>query len=130
MAQRFPRFLVVGAVGFLVDAAAFVALRAVTPDIVARIGALLVAITATWWFNRRWTFASRDPAFVSEWARYALGSVAGASVNAVVSLGVLWLAPAAGAIAAVAVGSLLGAAVNYLAASRFAFATVRPNSSL
>ncbi len=56
---RFGAFAVVGAVGFLVDAGVLTALvngLGANPY-AARAVSFPAAVTATWWLNRRWTFA-------------------------------------------------------------------------
>jgi putative flippase GtrA len=127
--RELARFLLVGGVGFLVDASAFLALGALLPLVPARLSALAVAITATWWLNRRFTFASMAPNRWAEWARYAAGSALGASVNAAVSLGLLWQVPRVGPVLAVACGALAGLAVNFLAAKHIAFRIGRAHPS-
>lgn len=128
IAREFARFLLVGTIGFVVDASAFLALHALLPLIPARVSALLIAITATWWLNRRFTFASTTPRRWAEWARYAAGSALGASVNATVSLGLLWQIPRSEPVLAVAIGSVAGLAVNFLVAKHVAFRSGRAPS--
>ena len=121
-----------GAIGFAVDLAAFLAARALLPDALARLIALLIAVTATWWLNRRVTFRSADPNLAGEWLRYAATSAVGAGTNACISLVLLWNYPRIFTVVALAAGSIGALLVNFCLARTFAYRTgssVPPRSS-
>lgn len=83
--QTFLKFLVAGCLGFVIDAIVFFALVgwAGAPWWLARIAAFLVAVCATWYVNRRFTFGSRALARPQA-LRYLLVQSAGCGVNYVV----------------------------------------------
>ncbi|SFN61423.1 GtrA family protein [Dokdonella immobilis] len=116
-------FCVGGFIGFLVDAglvqflvSAFDANR-----YASRLLSFLAAATATWLFNRRFTFRGvRHYGRFGEWSRYVLAMCGGFAVNfsiyswLVYHYALVHRLPALG----VAIGSLGGFAVNF-SASRF-----------
>jgi putative flippase GtrA len=118
--RQFVLFCVGGILGFIVDAGV---LQLLVTGIAwdrfsARIISFLCAATATWLFNRNYTFAGqRRHSRLGEWARYILAMSGGFACNfAAYSALVLyfnidkqWL------ILAVAAGSVAGLGVNYLA---------------
>ena len=68
---RFLRFLIVGGVGFLIDAGLVYGLsRLGMSPIFARIPAISMAILVTWVLNRKLTFAVENPASAGELTRY------------------------------------------------------------
>lgn len=84
--------LLVGAGGFLVDAAVLMFALSVLPLglIGARVVSFLAAVTFTWQLNRRFTFRSVQPRHSDRYLRYLLVSLGGFAVNfAVYSLGVV-----------------------------------------
>jgi putative flippase GtrA len=81
--RRFIFFCAAGAIGFAVDGGLMVAISTwigLTP-MQARPFSFAVAVTVTWWLNRRYTFSARTPPGVGEWAKYAATNVVGALVN-------------------------------------------------
>lgn len=115
MAREFPRFLVVGTIGFVVDASVLHLLVAYTPlDLYAgRVVSYLIAATMTWVLNRNFTFRAQSSSPIGaprQWARYIGINAIGGVINWIVySLGVtyfdvmrefLFLAVAAGSIVA------------------------------
>jgi len=129
--RRLGYFLVVGAIGFAVDAGLTVALTIVAgwSPYIARLPAAAIAIVVTWALNRMFTFASSDPHRVAELTRYGAVSGVSAALNyaafcifllAAGSFGVD--VRAAGAVLAGTIaGSLLAAANTYCLSSLFAF---------
>ena len=83
-AARLLRFGLVGASGFAVDIACYLALQWVGLDHrVARFVSFFPAASWNWLLNRRVTFRERAPdARARQWARFVTSSVAGAGVNA------------------------------------------------
>jgi putative flippase GtrA len=124
--QRIVRYLMVGAVGFVVDAgllALQVHLFGVNPY-VARGPSFLVAATVTWLLNRVHTFKGLERYSTgNEYRRYIMIQMAGALIN----LGVYVMAIASFAICArypelgVAMGAVVGPVANYILARLFVF---------
>ena len=84
VAARLMRFGLVGASGFAVDVACYLALQGLGLDHrVARLVSFFPAASWNWLLNRRVTFGERAPdARARQWARFVTSSVAGAGVNA------------------------------------------------
>ena len=124
--HRIVRYLVVGSVGFLVDAG-LLALQfhmlGIGPFI-ARGPSFLSAVTVTWWLNREYTFGGLgEYSMVREYRRYFLiqmfGALTNLAVYAVAIASVAWLAKYP--VAAVALGSVFGLIVNYGLARHYVF---------
>ena len=83
-AARLLRFGLVGASGFAVDVAFYLALQWIGLDHrVARFVSFFPAASWNWLLNRRVTFSERAPdARARQWARFVTASVAGLGVNA------------------------------------------------
>jgi putative flippase GtrA len=119
------RFAVVGVIGYGVDVAAlYVARDALGLGLyLGRVFSFLVAATATWYLNARFTFRV-ERLGIGQWARFLAANSAGALVN----YGVYAMLIAAGGPArehpaiAVGCGSLAGLAINFLSSRRFVFA--------
>lgn len=92
--RRLPQFVVVGGIGFVVDAAILLALTNMLAwqPVPARVASFLGAVSVTWLMNRYFTFADRRAlqarASAGEYARYLLTQSLGAAIN----LLVFWLA--------------------------------------
>jgi putative flippase GtrA len=119
-------FGVGGFIGFLVDAGVVQLLvsKLNTDPYVGRLFSFLCAATATWLFNRRFTFRQHgDYGLFGEWSRYVVAMSAGFAINYVAyALAVhysefvrTW--PSVG----VAIGSMPGAAANFLGARQWVF---------
>jgi putative flippase GtrA len=123
-ALQILRFLVVGAVGFLVDAAALLLLVhgvRVSP-IWARIPSLLIAITTTWWLHRHFTFAwaRLNAASSREWLRFVFANAVGNGIN----LCIYWTLIASfgwSILAALTLASVVAAGINYGVSARWVF---------
>lgn len=91
MQRQARNFALIGAVGFLVDGGILTALHGAAgfKAANARLVSFPVAVTVTWYLNRRRTFHQHnDPNTTREWVRY----VAVSSVGAVLNLSIfLWL---------------------------------------
>lgn len=123
-------FGVGGFIGFLVDAGVvqlLVSKFSVDPY-VGRLFSFLCAATATWLFNRHFTFHRRnDYGLFGEWSRYVVAMSAGFAINYVAyALAVhysefvrAW--PSVG----VAIGSVPGSAANFLGARQWVFSGAR-----
>jgi len=123
--NQFLRFCVVGVVGFVIDAGILQSLvSGIGANLyLARIISFLVAASATWLMNRRYTFEVEHVATHSEWVRYITIMVLGALVNYgafAISIAVWDLArvqPWLG----VAVGSIAGLGVNFMSSRLLLF---------
>jgi putative flippase GtrA len=116
--NQFLRFCVVGAVGFAIDAGILQSLVSgigANPYL-ARIISFLVAASATWLMNRRYTFEVEHAATHSEWVRYVTLMVLGAVVNYgafAISI-TAWDLARAQPWLGVAVGSVAGLGINFM----------------
>ena len=124
--HRLPRFGVVGGIGFLVDATVLFGLFEIAGwnAYAARVASFGVAVTVTWYLNRRFTFSDRaSPEKRKEWSRYVLVSMIGNGVNFVIYL--LCISTIAFfaryPLLALAIASGIAMFVNYFASDRFAF---------
>lgn len=120
--KRFIRFLLVGAVGFLVDAGVLLGLLALSlGPLPARMVAIALALTVTWLMNRSMTFSPSGRSLVAEGGRYGGVGLATSLVNfAVYSLLILalpWLPP----ILALAAGSATATLLSYFGYSKLVF---------
>lgn len=130
--RRFALFCVGGGLAFLVDAGVLHLLMAQAGlgPYLARLCSFMSAVTATWLFNRSFTFASGRAGGTSlphEWARYVVSQLGGFGVNYAVYAAMVWSSalvrqwPVLG----VAAGSVAGLVVNYLLAQRYVFGEKR-----
>jgi putative flippase GtrA len=120
-------FGVGGFIGFVVDAG-IVQLLVSKFDVdpyVGRLFSFVCAATATWLFNRRFTFREHgDHTLFGEWSRYLVAMSAGFALNYTTYALVVYFShfvqawPAIG----VAAGSLPGSAVNFIGARQWVFA--------
>lgn len=118
------RFLLVGAVGFVVDAATLLLFTrglGLSP-FWTRIPSLLVAITVTWWLHRHFTFAWARAVKPSarEWLRFALANGVGNGANLLLYWALIgWLGWRI--LVALATASVVAAGVNYGMTARWVF---------
>jgi putative flippase GtrA len=129
-APQWLRFLLVGAVGFVVDGAILLLLvhGGGFARTWSRIPSFVVAVTATWWLHRRYTFghAGRVPPSVREWMRFAFANALGNGLNlALYWMLIVWRDWSI--VAALAVASAIAAAINYKVSAAWVFA--RPATS-
>lgn len=124
--RQFLVFCAIGTLGFLVDVAVLYAIAPLVGWMAGRVGSFLAAATATWWFNRRFTFvegAARAGApAATQYLRYLVSMLGGAAVNYAAYAATLMLvahphAPALG----VAIGSIAGLGINFLSARFLVF---------
>ena len=84
-ATQLVRFLVVGGVGFVVDAVALLVMVhwAGLSPVWSRIPSLMIALTVTWLLHRSFTFRSsrRRPASAAEWLRFVVANGIGNALN-------------------------------------------------
>lgn len=126
-AAQFVQFAGVGAIGFAVDAAIFIALTsgyAGWHPYAARAVSATCSITTTWVLNRRVTFrAQKSPDARSEYARYVLAQVFGLVLNLGVFAAGVALVPLLRGVPLLALllGASVALAVNFLTAKHLAF---------
>lgn len=125
--RTFLRFCVVGVVGFLVDTVVLYAAAPLAGWYAARMLSFLVAATATWWLNRKYTFAStaatRDRSMRHQYLSYLHAMLLGGAVNYLVYAAViLWVKVPAAPMVGVALGSCAGLFFNFVSARYFIFA--------
>jgi len=85
--RRILRFFLVGSIGFLVDSSAFTALlRWLDEPHAARFASFLVAVGATFFLNRRYTFVTARHGRLST---YVLVQAAGMAINMAVFAAVI-----------------------------------------
>lgn len=125
--RRLPGFVLVGTIGFLVDAGILTAL--VTGFGAGHYGARAIsftaAVTATWYMNRRWVFERIAAHKRSrEYTSYVVVQVIGAVINLSVYVAVIELIPilARTPVIPLAIGAAVALLFNFGASSRFVFA--------
>ena len=119
--RPFLVFLVVGTIGFAIDAGGCAALiGAGLPPLAARLPSMIAAIAATFLLNRSFTFRSRG-SLAHEAARYLGVYAAGASLNYGVFALALALEPGLPPILALALGTGVALGWNFLASRGLVF---------
>ena len=123
-ARQFGAFLVVGGVGFAVDAGILTLLVNVAGwhHYPARLLSFSVAVTLTWSLNRIYVFSKTADA-PSEYARYVVIQCVGAAINLGTFVGIIEWRPSLASVPVVplAVGAVLSMLFNFFASRRFAF---------
>jgi putative flippase GtrA len=120
LGSQFLRFVVVGCLGFIVDAGVVLVLsEAGAPPILARIPALAAAIFTTWALNRTLTFRIKAPKSREEAIRYIAVALSSAVLNFLLYT-VLVLVDVR-PVTAVAVSTITLLFYNFLGYRRFAF---------
>jgi putative flippase GtrA len=128
---RFAKFLVVGGVGFVIDAGVLtLALRELTSSVyAARALSFGSAVLATWLLNRLFVFdPDRRTSLVAEYSRYLVMQIAGALSNLGVFVALIEMMPRLSAtpVVPLAIGAVLGALVNYAGSVLWVFDARRP----
>ena len=132
-AKQLLSFSVVGAFGFLVDAGTlYLAMGLLGTGLYAgRLVSYLVAATATWALNRRYTFRDqRSPNRIAEWGRFLAANAVGGLVNygTYALLVTVYPIVAAHPVLGVAAGSIAGLTVNFLLSRHAVFKGRQPDS--
>lgn len=128
---RLPRYLLVGHVGFQIDALVTLLLtqEGGVDARVSRIPAFLIASVATYALNRYWTFgvSRAQGKFFRGWVAYLVATSVGALCNYMAYAAVVtWHGDGFwDQLAALVAGSFAGLAVSYFANSRFVFASAK-----
>lgn len=122
---QFFRFLLVGGVGFIVDAGIVLSLMARGIDpIFARLASMALAALATWRLNRSMTFPSSGTSQSSEGLRYLAIVLCAAGVNYAVFMGLVTFLPVISPVLSVAIATGTSMWVSYFG---FAFIAFRNN---
>lgn len=123
---QFRRFAIVGMLGFVVDGGLLYLLLQLQFDFyLARGITFPLALSVTWYLNRRWTFAiSADQGKIRDYKRYALIQFAGAAANyGIYALILVFVKHTPGnALFALAIGALAGLILNFAGSRWWAFA--------
>ncbi len=126
VAHQAGRFIIVGAIGFVVDGGILTLLHSLYDFSLlhARLMSFAAAVTVTWYLNRHHTFgADKDERAFQEWGRYAVVN----SIGALLNLGIfLWLVYqfrilADWPILPLAMASAVALVVNFFASRHLAF---------
>ncbi len=123
--RRFSSFVVVGAIGFVVDGGILSLLIHVFAwsHVSARAISFAVAVTVTWYCNRRWVFSPTSDR-AREYGAYLGVQAVGALINLGTYLALIALFPPLARMPLVpfAAGSALALLFNYSGASKWVFA--------
>jgi putative flippase GtrA len=129
MNKQLSRFVIVGAVGFVVDASVlYMALHFGAGYYAGRVLSFLAAVWTTWQLNRRFTFApKKDSSVWREGGRYLLAMCGGGVVNYAAYCAVIAALPKHTLLPLVAVGagSVAGLAFNFLVARHWVYKPLR-----
>lgn len=122
----FPKFVIVGTAGFVVDSLALLfAIHVLGLDkYIGRLFSFMVAVTFTWLGHRSFTFADRkqDHLF-KEWLTFFVANSTGGIINYITYSLLITFVPLVNQhpVLGVAAGALVAMLFNYAASSRFVF---------
>jgi putative flippase GtrA len=129
LVPKLRRFIVVGGLGFAIDGGLLMLLLASGVDVLpARLFSFLCAVSATWLFNRTWTFkAGASRAGHAEYMRYFATQAIGAGINLCVFFVFLALHPALRQtpILPFIAGAAAALFFNFFAANKYVFTSGR-----
>ena len=133
--RRLPGFVLVGAIGFLIDAAILTALMKGLGfgPYGARAVSFTIAVTATWYMNRRWVFERNAVRMTSrEYTSYIAVQVIGALINLSVFAAVIEFVPdlVEMPVIPLAVGAAVALVFNFGASSRFVFSQAKSQKNV
>ena len=123
-AKEFTLFAFVGVLGFIANVASMLVLAQLTNLYVTGFLAWVIAATATWYFNRLWTFAKSDYAPVwRQWLQFLAANSLGLALYYTTYALMIYFSAwcAAYPIVAVAGGSIAGLFINYSISRKFVF---------
>jgi putative flippase GtrA len=129
VAAEIPRFVVIGGIGFIVDAGVLTALAsgAGLDLYVSRLLSFTAATAVTWALNRGFTFASTNPRRGQEYLRYVTVQIVGALINLGVFVLLIqrcaWMADVPAL--PLAAGSIVAMVFNFVGARYLVFAERR-----
>lgn len=121
--KKLVRFGIVGSIGFVIDAALLWLLLQTTPlgPFVARAIAIVVALVATWYLNRSFTFGASRRSLAVEGFRYGSVGITSAVVNYLIYTLLLLSLPILQPLAALVIASIAAMAFSFFGYSRFVF---------
>jgi putative flippase GtrA len=121
--KKLFRFLIVGGVGFVVDAGILLLLLRFTPigPFGARAVAIPSALLATWFLNRNFTFGHSERSLAVEGFRYGSVGFTSALLNYALYSSLLVSAPTLRPIIALILASAAATAFSFFGYSRFVF---------
>ena len=117
--NKFVRFSIVGAGGFIVDSAIYALMSLLLGALVSRVISFVAAVFFTYTFNRSFTFESSNTVSIKEFFIYFSNMIFGGIVN----ISVFWLLVnentfvAQYPIIGIGFGSVAGLAVNFLSST-------------
>jgi putative flippase GtrA len=134
MTKQIFRFGMIGGLGFLVDAGVLSLLiqKAGWDLYSSRALSFSLAVTATWYLNRQYTFiAGSAKGKAKEYGRYVSGQIVGGLINLAVYAGVLSIQPALAVypVIPLAFGSAVALMFNFLYSKFIAFKSPVDNGS-
>lgn len=124
--RKIGNFATIGGIGFIVDGGILTLLNSVFEFdlLLSRLVSFSVAVTITWFLNRRKTFADRkDRRPAREWGRYAIVN----SIGALLNMGIFfWLVHGYSSLAAMplvplAIAASIAFVFNFFASKHVAF---------
>ena len=121
--KKLVRFGIVGTAGFVIDAAVLWMLLETTPlgPFLARAIAIAVALAATWYLNRSFTFGASRRSLAVEGFRYGSVGITSAVVNYLIYTLLLLSLPILQPLAALVIASIAAMAFSFFGYSRFVF---------
>jgi len=124
--RKLPGFIVVGAIGFLIDAGILTLLMTGfgLDHYSARAISFTVAVTFTWYMNRRWVFEKSAVSMSGrEYSSYLVVQAIGAVINLSVFVVIIERVPSLTnmPVLPLAVGAVAALLFNFSASSRFVF---------
>ena len=130
--RQFLRYAFVGGSGFVVDASVltFLVIGLGYGHYVSRIASFSLAVTATWWINRRWVFETGAPS-KREYSGYFAVQLLGAVINLGIYVLTIELVPALATIPVLplAIGAVVALLANFYLVRRFVFRHSRTEDS-
>ena len=124
--RRLPGFILVGAIGFVIDAGILTILMTGLDfgHYGARAISFSTAVTVTWYANRRWVFERMTVRMSGrEYTSYLLVQIIGAVINLSVFVAVIEFVPSLAKLPVIplALGAAVALMFNFSASSRFVF---------
>lgn len=134
MVRRIIPFTIVGSIGFLIDGGIVTLLVEIINlnPFISRAISFPIAVTATWFLNRRWTFAAdASTRKKAEYSRYFTIQIIGAVINLAIYFILITNIPSLGVhpILPLAVGSLVAMIFNFLGCQLFVFRSTGSRSN-
>jgi putative flippase GtrA len=120
--RKFSRFIVIGGLGFVVDAGLLMLFLGLGGDpFISRIASILLAMLVTWRLNRAFTFGASDGSQLSEAGRYFSVAASVAVMNYAIYAGLLLVLASLHPLLATAISTLICVLASFAGYGRFAF---------